>query len=101
MSRSGAHRELREQLGLFALGLLPAEEVPRLRAHLDGCPECRAELADLAPLAQDLRLVDPARLPGPPAPPRALGEQVLAAVREESVLRRHRERRRAGSCRPR
>ena len=69
--------------------------MPRLRAHLDGCPECRAELAELAPLAQDLRLVDPDRLPGPPAPPRALGEQVLAAVREESVLRTRRERRQA------
>ncbi|NAZ87895.1 anti-sigma factor family protein [Kineococcus indalonis] len=93
MSGAGTHRELREQLGVYALGLLPPEEVPRLRAHLDGCPECRAELAELAPLAADLRLVDPDRLPGPAAPPRALGERVLTAVREESLLREHRERR--------
>ncbi|WP_432571232.1 anti-sigma factor family protein [Kineococcus sp. SYSU DK005] len=95
MSGAGTHRELREQLGFYALGLLPEEEVPRLRAHLDGCADCRAELAELAPLAPDLRRVDPERLPGPPAPPRELGERVLAAVREESVLREHRERREA------
>ncbi|ABS01895.1 anti-sigma factor family protein [Kineococcus radiotolerans] len=101
MSGTGEHRELREQLGFLALGLLPEAEEPRVRAHLDGCPACRAELAELTPLAADLRLVDPARLPGPAAPPRALGEQVLAAVREESVLRTHRERRQVRRSRSR
>ncbi|WP_432541910.1 zf-HC2 domain-containing protein [Kineococcus sp. SYSU DK002] len=93
MSGPQDHRELREALGLHALGLLPAAEEVRLRAHLDGCAACRAELADLAPLAADLRLVDPGRLPGPAAPPRELGDRVLAAVREESVLRDRRRRR--------
>ncbi|WP_432497217.1 anti-sigma factor [Kineococcus auxinigenes] len=95
MTDAGAHRELREMLGLHALGALPGADAVRLRAHLDGCAGCRAELAELAPLAADLRLVDPARLPGPSAPPRELGERVLGAVREESVLRAARERREA------
>jgi len=88
-----SHRELREMLGAHVLGGLTPEESVRLGAHLDGCPACRAELVDLRPLADDLRLVDPARLPGPPAPPRDLGSRVLTAVREESVLRDARERR--------
>ncbi|WP_432496905.1 anti-sigma factor family protein [Kineococcus gypseus] len=101
MSDAGAHRELREMLGLHALGLLPPQDRVRLEAHLDGCAACRAELAELAPLAGDLRLVDPARLPGPPAPPRELGERVLDAVRGESVLREARERREARRSRRR
>lgn len=80
-------------LGAHVLGGLTPEETVRLEAHLDGCPACRAELVDLEPLAGDLRLVDPARLPGPPPPPRDLGSRVLAAVRQESVLRDARERR--------
>ena len=42
------HRELREQLGSYALGHLPDGEALALRAHLDGCAACRADLADLA-----------------------------------------------------
>nr|WP_281373019.1 anti-sigma factor [Kineococcus aurantiacus] len=86
---------MRELLGLHALGLTPPADAARVQAHLDGCADCRAELAELEPLRADLRLVDPDRLPGPSAPPRELGERVLAAVREESVLRDRRERRRA------
>ena len=93
MTDDATHRELREHLGVHVLGLLPESESVRVRAHLDGCAACRAEVADLQPLAADLRLVDPERLPGPAAPPRALGPRVLAAVQRESVLRDARERR--------
>ena len=89
------HRELREMLGAFALGALDEAEAVALRAHLDGCAACRAELEDLAPLAADLRLVDPARTPGPAAPPRELGVRIAGAVAAESVLREHRDRRSA------
>lgn len=95
MTGEGSHRELREMLGAHVLGGLTPEETVRLQAHLDGCAACRAELVDLQPLAADLRLVDPARLPGPPPPPRDLGSRVLTAVRQESVLRDARERRAA------
>jgi hypothetical protein len=65
------HRELRELLGPFVLGHLGETEAGRVRAHLDGCASCRAEYAEIAPLAHDLRLVDPdvfdtaERQPGP------------------------------------
>ena len=41
-------REWRESLGAYALGQLPDEERAGLEAHLEGCPECRAELDSLA-----------------------------------------------------
>lgn len=85
------HREMRERIGDFVLGLLPSHEAVALQAHLDGCPSCRAELAELEPLAQDLRLVDPELLPGPPAPPADLGARIGAAVRAEAQLRDRRD----------
>jgi anti-sigma factor RsiW len=61
------HRTLREQLGAYALGQLDADARVAVRAHLDGCPACRAELAEIAPLADLLRRVDP---DGSPTRPR-------------------------------
>lgn len=88
-----SHRELREMLGAHVLGALGEPETVALRAHLDGCASCRADLEELAPLAGDLRLVDPDRAPGPVAPPRELGVRIARAVAAESVLREHRDRR--------
>lgn len=93
--REVVHRALREQLGGYALGQLGEVEAAAVGAHLDGCTDCRAELAEIAPLAADLRLVDPARLPGPVTPPADLGARILAAVAAESVLRDARVRRTA------
>lgn len=97
MTGDREHRELRELLGAHLIGDLSLQETVALQAHLDGCPSCRAELDELGPVVRDLRLVDVDRLPGPPAPPRELGERVLAAVRAESTFRdrsRAREERR-------
>lgn len=78
------HRRLRELLGSYALGQLGADETTGLRAHLDGCADCRAELAAIAPLAAPLKLVDPDRLEHAPiAPPDWLEESVLAAIKAE------------------
>ena len=77
------HRELRELLGSYALGHLEGAERDRLRAHLDGCADCRAELADLAPLAARLAAVDPDALDETPTPPPDLGARVLARIAEE------------------
>ncbi|GAA1943186.1 anti-sigma factor family protein [Nocardioides hwasunensis] len=74
------HRELRELLGSFALGHLDGPEAARVRAHLDGCAQCRAEADDLLPLADRLSLVDPRAFGDVPAPPPALGENVRLAV---------------------
>lgn len=57
MSRS--HDELREALGAFVLGQLDEPELLRdVEAHLRTCEKCRAEVADIGPLAASLRQVD-------------------------------------------
>lgn len=92
------HRRLRELLGAFALGDLPASESSGLRAHLDGCAACRAELAEIAPLAADLRGVDPDVLSSVPTPPADLGDRIrghIAVERELVEARRRREQRRS------
>lgn len=102
---SSAHRELREQLGAYALGGLPEDARARLLAHLDGCPTCRAELAEIAPLADALRLVQPEAVSEVPVPPADLGDRILARVAHERLLMqahaRRAERRAATSTRSR
>ena len=90
MTERGEHQGLREQLGWYALGHVTPEERAGVRAHLDGCASCRAELAELAPLAARLEGVDPDRLDEQPAPPAGLGEAVLARIAAEEPLRRRR-----------
>lgn len=87
------HRHLRELLGAFALGALPEDEASGLRAHLDGCATCRAELAEIAPLAADLRGVDPAALSSLATPPVDLGDRIRGQVAAERELVQARERR--------
>ncbi|RFU19349.1 anti-sigma factor family protein [Geodermatophilus marinus] len=77
------HRSLREQLGVYALGHGTPQERAAVRAHLDGCAECRAELAPLVGLAARLDAVDPDRLDETPTPPPGLGEAILARIAEE------------------
>ncbi|WP_240519520.1 anti-sigma factor family protein [Amycolatopsis antarctica] len=84
-----AHRALRESLGAYALDQLDERERLTLDAHLAGCPACRAELDELTPVVESLRLVDVARLGDlSPAPPPELGETVAARVRAEAGRRR-------------
>lgn len=71
------HRMLRESLGALVLGQLHEPERSTLQAHVDGCAECRAEMAEIAPLADALRRVDPDRLDTTPTPPPELGEQIV------------------------
>lgn len=75
-----AHRSLREQLGVYALGHGSQEERAALRAHLDGCAACRSELAALEPLATRLADVDPDRLDDLPAPPPGLADAVMLRI---------------------
>lgn len=56
------HQGLREMLGAYALGHLDHEERQGVRAHLDDCPACRAELAELQPVADLLDTVVPAHV---------------------------------------
>lgn len=93
MSAPQEHRQLRELLGAYALGALPGPEAAGLLAHLDGCAECRAELAELAPLAEALRGVDPDALSVLAAPPADLGVRIRQRVAEEGALVRARSSR--------
>lgn len=75
------HRAVRESLGVFVLGQLDDDERAAVQAHVDGCPACQAEVAELAPLRAALQDVDPARLGALPSPPADLGDQVLERIR--------------------
>lgn len=97
-----AHAELREQLGVFALGHGSPAERAAVQAHLGGCAACRAELAELTPLAARLADVDPDHLDETPAPPPGLRDAVLARIAAEprppTRLADHRRRRPAGAA---
>jgi hypothetical protein len=85
---------MRPLLGAAAIGgLEPAEEIA-LRAHLDGCAACRAELEELESVARALPLADPTRLVTPAQPPAALGQDVLDRVARERAAARVRRRKR-------
>jgi hypothetical protein len=91
-------REWRISLGAYALGQLSEDERAGLEAHLEGCPECRAEAESLGAVARLMPLADPARIsepaPGPPAQLRERIETVIGA--ERASERRVRRRRRFG-----
>ncbi|MCL8027172.1 zf-HC2 domain-containing protein [Nocardioides bruguierae] len=81
------HARLREALGPLALGHLDGAEADRVRAHLDGCADCRADLAEIAPLSARLAALDLEALETPPAPPPDLGRAIRAQVAEERAAR--------------
>ncbi len=85
------HRALRELVGAYVLDGLTAAERTAVQAHLDGCAACRAEVAELAPVAAALHGVDPDAVTVGTPPPAGLGESILASVRE-GTRRRDRER---------
>jgi hypothetical protein len=89
-------REWRESLGAYVLGQLDVEERAGVEAHLDGCSECRAEVASLTPVARMLPHADPARFGPAPQPPPELGARIAAAIEGERRQARSRHRLRLG-----
>src|SRR5882762_5715823 len=88
-------RDLRGALGAAALGDTdPADDIA-LRAHLDGCAACRAELRDLTLVAGALDVVPlPAIDAAPAEPSSALADRVLERVaRERNNMHSRRVRR--------
>ncbi len=86
-------REWRLSLGAYALGNLPAEERAGLEAHLNGCPDCRAEAESLGAVAQLLPLADPDRFSHPaPQPSPELGKRIAATIGGERRVGRRRRR---------
>jgi anti-sigma-K factor RskA len=67
----------------YVLGALEDDELRRYREHLSSCASCRAEVAGLQPVADEL----PASAP-PAFASAALRERILATVRSEAELLR-------------
>jgi predicted anti-sigma-YlaC factor YlaD len=85
----------REWRGSLATAALDRDDVDSvaLRAHLDGCAHCRAELDELRQVVRALPLADPSRLTEfPPAPPSELATQVVGRVAGEKARIRARRR---------
>ncbi len=59
----------RGDLAMAALGRQPGPHQSALREHLDGCPDCQTDLADLESTAKLLALADPARVEADRASP--------------------------------
>ncbi len=93
--RADEHRDWKLSLGAYALGDLPADERAAISAHLEGCPECRAELRELEGVAALLPLADPARIEQPSVrPPADLGARIEAQIAAETSREGHARRRR-------
>lgn len=87
-------REWRELLGAYALGQLEGNERAALRAHLEGCARCRAELASLEPVARMLPYGDPVHFESAPQPPADLGRRIETLIEAERQRVQKRRRRR-------
>jgi hypothetical protein len=86
-------RDWRELLGVYALGQLEGDERAGLEAHLEGCAQCRAELALLETVARMLPHADPERFESAPQPPPELGARIaetIAGERKQTEKRRKR-----------
>jgi anti-sigma-K factor RskA len=65
----------------YVLGALEHDELARYREHIHGCAECRAEVAELQLVVDEL----PASVPRVQAP-EALRERILASARSEAEV---------------
>ncbi|WP_214109746.1 anti-sigma factor family protein [Acrocarpospora catenulata] len=70
--------EVRLSLGVYVLGALDERESALVEAHLDTCPACQDELAELSGLPPLLSRVSVADIQLAAAPPRAVLDRLLA-----------------------
>jgi len=63
----------------YVLGVLEPEEAEAFEAHLSGCPDCRREVAELAPLPDALRQAAP-----PEEVPRDLEARTFARIERDA-----------------
>lgn len=73
----------RDDAGPWVLGALADADERAYAAHLEGCAECRAEVAALQPVADVLPMAAPQELPPP-----ALKGRIMAIVEAEAELLR-------------
>jgi anti-sigma-K factor RskA len=76
------HQQFEEDLALYALGSLQADEQASLEKHLEECSGCNAELEHLR---GDMALLSLSTVG--PAPPRRERERLLSAIESETKLR--------------
>ena len=76
------HHELRMSLGAYVLGHLEAGERARVEAHLRGCADCRSDVTELRPVAEEMAHVAVPLSKGAPTPPAGLGERIEARIAE-------------------
>jgi hypothetical protein len=81
-------RPWREDIGAYLLGGLPDERRTALLAHLDGCPSCRAELAELTEVARVMPAADPLRNNKREVPAHSLVDSILGVIAGERRARR-------------
>ena len=78
------HREI-EKLGAYVLGALDEREAAELATHIEQCPICRRELAELESVRDLLGELPPeAMLDGPPEDGELLLQRTLWQVRAET-----------------
>ncbi len=86
-------REWRTSLGAYVLEQLGEGDRVAIEAHLEGCPECRAEADALASVGRLLPLADPDQVMRPaPQPPADLGDRIATQIETERAQRRQEER---------
>lgn len=83
MTGAVEHGDFADALGAYALGALPEEECARVREHVSGCRECRAELDWLRAAVDTL----PGSVPQVQPPPE-LKARVMEIVEAEAKLLR-------------
>ncbi len=71
----------RDDASAYVLGALEHDEHGRFREHLASCAQCRAEVAELQPVVDEL----PASVPAMTAP-KEMRARILATVRAEAEL---------------
>jgi anti-sigma factor RsiW len=90
---SSSCEQARGQIALAAIGRLPESERLSLDSHLEGCPDCRNELADLSGLEPALSAAELDRVDQVVAVPDSLRTAVLGSLDAEVATEVARNRR--------
>jgi len=93
-----ACRSWRGRLAASLVGELEPDEGIALRAHLDGCAACRAEVAELGAVMALLPLADVDRIGTVPPPPPGLADRIVSRVADERGRTRRRRMRLGASA---